>query len=192
MANVLMISATRLIETTALNGSIDNDLIHPYILLAQDKYILPVLGTDLYEKLKSDISGSSVAGNYQTLLETYVQPALQHFAFGELLPYLRLRFVNHSIVAMSSENGSAITYDELKPLIDRAIHNGEYYRQRLVDYLVNNTSLFSEYNSNSGADMNPTTENYTSGLNIYGTTPPLSNKQKAILQASGITTINFC
>ena len=53
-----MISATRLKRDTILGGSVDDDLIMPYILLAQDMNIFPILGSDLYEKLKSDIQGS--------------------------------------------------------------------------------------------------------------------------------------
>ena len=48
----------------------------PAIILAQDKYIQQYLGTDLLEKLKSDISGSGVTGDYETLLDNYVRKAL--------------------------------------------------------------------------------------------------------------------
>ena len=50
--HTLYISATRLKKDTALGGSVDDNLIMPYILLAQDMYILPILGTDLDTKLK--------------------------------------------------------------------------------------------------------------------------------------------
>ena len=45
--HTLYISATRLKKDTALGGSVDDNLIMPYILLAQDMNILPILGTDL-------------------------------------------------------------------------------------------------------------------------------------------------
>ena len=51
----LYISSTRLKKDSAIGGSVDDDLIMPYILLAQDMNILPVLGTDLYEALKTKI-----------------------------------------------------------------------------------------------------------------------------------------
>jgi len=70
--HTLMISATRLKKDTALGGSVDDNLIMPYILLAQDMYILPILGTDLDAKIKSDIQAGSLAGAYKTLVETYI------------------------------------------------------------------------------------------------------------------------
>ena len=185
--HTLFISSTRLKKDTALGGSVDDNLIMPYILLAQDMNILPVLGTDLYEKLKSDIQGSSLTGDYKTLMETYIQPALVQFSFSTLAPYLRLRFSNSSVVVMgATDQSSSASYDDLKPVMDTATDAAEFYRQRCIDYLRNNTSSFSEYSSNTGADLDPTTNNYFAGINLEPTAPR-SNRVKNFLQGAGIT-----
>ena len=165
--HTLYISATRIKKDTALGGSVDDNIIMPYILLAQDMFILPVLGTDLDAKLKSDIQGGSLTGDYKTLVETYIQPALVQFAFQELAPFLRLRFVNNAVVIMgANDQSSSASYEDIKPLIDRSKDAGEFYRQRLIDYLINNTSSFAEYSTNTGADLDPTTRNYYAGMNL--------------------------
>jgi hypothetical protein len=185
--HTLFISSTRLKKDTALGGSVDDNLIMPYILLAQDMNILPVLGTDLYDKLKSDVQGGSLTGAYKTLVETYIQPALVQFAFSTLAPYLRLRFSNNSVVVMgATEQSSSATYDDIKPLMDTATDAAEFYRQRLIDYLRNNSSSFSEYTSNSGADLDPTTNNYFAGINL-DVNVPRSNRVKSFLQGADIT-----
>ena len=185
--HTLYISATRIKKDTALGGSVDDNIIMPYILLAQDMFILPVLGTDLDDKLKSDIQGGSLAGAYKTLVVTYIQPALVQFAFAELAPFLRLRFVNNAVVIMgATDQSDSASYEDIKPLIDRANDAAEFYRQRLIDYLRNNTSSFSEYSSNTGADLDPTTRNYYAGINLDNNVPR-SNRLKNFLQGSGIT-----
>ena len=147
-------------------------------------FILPVLGTDLDDKLKSDIQGGSLTGAYQTLVETYIQPALVQFAFAELAPFLRLRFVNNAVVIMvATDQSDSASYEDIKPLIDRANDAAEFYRQRLIDYLRNNTSSFSEYSSNTGADLDPTTRNYYAGINLDNNVPR-SNMLKNFLQGS--------
>ena len=183
--HTLFISTARLKKDSALGGSVDNDLLLPYILMAQDRYILPVLGTDLNDKLISDIQGSSLSGVYLTLLQTYIQPALVQFAFATVLPFLRLRMVNNSIVTMSSEQGSSVSHEELKPLINASMDQAEFYRERLIDYIRNNTSSFPEYSTNTGSDLTPTSENYYAGLNLD--VAPLSNKTKSFLQGADIT-----
>ena len=185
--HTLFISATRLKKDTALGGSVDDNLIMPYILLAQDMNILPVLGTDLYEALKTKINGGTLTGDYKTLMESYIQPALVQFSFSQLAPYLRLRFVNNAVVVMgATEQSSSATYDDIKPLMDTATDAAEFYRQRLIDYLRNNSSSFTEYTSNTGSDLDPTTRNYYSGINLDEA--PISNRMKNFLQGANITT----
>ena len=183
--HTLFISTDRIKKDTALGGSVDDNLLLPYILMAQDRYILPVLGTDLNDKLISDIQGSSLSGAYLTLLQTYIQPALVQFAFATVLPFLRLRMVNNSVVTMSSEQGSSVSHEELKPLINASMDQAEFYRERLIEYIRNNTSSFPEYSTNTGADLTPTSQNYYAGLNLD--VAPMSNKTKSFLQGADIT-----
>ena len=98
--HTLFISTDRLKKDSALGGSVDDNILLPYILMAQDRYILPVLGTDLNNALITKIQGSSLAGDYLTLLQTYIQPALVQYGFATCLPFLRLRMVNNSIVTV--------------------------------------------------------------------------------------------
>ena len=185
--HTLYISSTRLKKDSAIGGSVSDDLIMPYILLAQDMHILPILGTDLDAKLKSDIQGGSLAGDYKTLVETYLQPALVQFSFVSLVPYLRLRFVNNAVVVMgATDQSSSATYDDLKPVMDTATDAAEFYRQRMILYLQNNTSSFPEYSSNTGADLDPTTNNYFAGINLEPTAP-MNNRLKSYLQGADIT-----
>ena len=185
--HTLYISSTRIKKDTALGGSVDDNIIMPYILLAQDMFILPVLGTDLDAKLKADIQAGSLAGAYKTLVETYIQPALVQFSFTELAPFLRLRFVNNSVVVMGdTDTGSSATYDDLRPIISRSKDAAEFYRQRLIDYLRNNSSSFSEYTSNSGSDLDPTVNNYFAGINL-DVNVPRSNRLRGFLQGADIT-----
>ena len=188
--HTLFISTDRLKRDSALGGSVDDNLLLPYILMAQDRYILPILGTDLNDKLISDIQGSSLTGNYLTLLQTYIQPALVQFAFATVLPFLRLRMVNNSVVTMDSEQGSSVSHEELKPLINASMDQGEFYRERLIDYIQNNTSSFPEYSTNTGADLTPTTQNYYAGLNLD--VAPVSNKVKSFIQGADITIVDIC
>ena len=185
--HTLYISSTRLKKDSAIGGSVSDDLIMPYILLAQDMSILPILGTDLDAKLKAEIQAGTLAGAYKTLVETYIQPALVQFAFVSLLPYLRLRFVNNAVVVMgATDQSSSATYDDLKPVMDTATDAAEFYRQRMISYLQNNTSSFPEYSSNTGADLDPTTRNYYAGINL-DTNVARSNRLKNYLQGAGIT-----
>ena len=70
--------------------------------------------------------------------------------------------------------------------MDTAENAGEFYRQRLIDYLRNNSSSFPEYSSNTGADLDPTANIYFSGIQLEPTAPR-SNRLKSFLQGADIT-----
>jgi translation initiation factor 1 (eIF-1/SUI1) len=169
--HTLYISATRLKKDTALGGSVDDNLIMPYILLAQDMYILPILGTDLDAKLKSDIQGGTLTGDYRILVQDYLQK------------------VNNAIVVMgATDQSSSASYEDIEPLMNRAKDAAEFYRQRMIDYLLDKGSAaFPEYASNNDAgELSPTTRNYYAGMNL-DINAPRSNKLKSFLQGADIT-----
>ena len=193
LLNSLFINSAIVKEQSPISGSVDNKLISPQIHMAQIKYILPVLGTDLYNKFSDDIkNNTNITGNYETLLEDYIIPSLIQFTIAELLPVMRLRFVNNAITVMNSEQSTGASYDDIKPIINKYLDMGEFYRQRLIDYLTDNSTLFPEYSSNTGSDLNPTTENYYPGLNIEGTTDSKNLQLKSVISAMGIKGTGIC
>ena len=132
----------------------------------QDVHIHTKLGTDLYNKLQSDITGSSLSGNYQTLVENYIQAALVHWTLYECIPFLGYKIMNKNIVRKTSETSENAGLDELNYLREVVRNTAEWYTERLIDYIRHNTSLFPEYNTNTNEDLSPTKQNYFSGMNL--------------------------
>ena len=166
MAYVLFISENKIKDSTAIGGNVDMEFMLPYIKVAQKKYIETKLGTDLFEKLQSDIRTSSLTGAYQTLVDDYIQDALTHFAFYECLPFLGFKVSNGNIYSKTSETGTALSTDEAQHLREEIRNTAEFYVQRLIDYITNNTSSFPEYSTSSGADISPDKDAYYSGMNL--------------------------
>jgi len=167
MANyILFISENKLKDSTALGGNVDNEFVLPYLKVAQKKYIETKLGTDLFVKLQTDISGGSLAGVYKTLVDDYIQDALVHWAFYECLPFLRIRVSNNGIGVKTSENIESLTQEDMSSLREEIRNTAEFYTERLVDYIRHNTSSYPEYNTNTGADISPSKVSYYSGMNI--------------------------
>lgn len=153
MAQVLLIGPEYVYQNTDINTSVEDSKINPYIRLAQDKWIEPLIGTDLMNKIKSD--GNSITGNYATLRNNYIRPALVWFTYQELLPSLNYKIDNGSIAQHNSENTTAVGTSEMNARIEGAKNNARFYAERLQSYLCENSSLFPEYSTNSGADITP-------------------------------------
>ena len=97
---ILFISPNLLKKETNLGGSVDDNNLAPAIRMAQDRYILPALGEKLFETLQAGISGATLDSNEETLLKSYIQPALVFLAYAEALPLIRVRVVNNSVTVM--------------------------------------------------------------------------------------------
>ena len=181
----LYISPSLVKRDTALGSTVDDNLLQPYIRIAQDRWILPALGTRLDNKLKADIRADSVSGVYQTLLEDYIQPALVQLSFAEVAYVVRLRFANNSVTVGNSEQGGSASMSDIKKVVDQSQEIGMFYRERMIEYLTFNSGSFPEYTSNTGADMSPSKRNYFGGLNVYPTRTT-DNQLKAFATAIGV------
>jgi len=170
MAYVLFISESKLKDSTAINLNVDPQILLPYVLQAQRIYIEPKLGTTLYEKLESLITAGTIGnvGNeaYKTLVDEYIGDCLPSWAFHMCIPYLRFKTENGNIYSKTSETGTALTTEEAQHLREEVRNNAEYFTERMIKYITNNTSSFPEYSTNSGADISPDRNAYYNGMNL--------------------------
>lgn len=155
MAQILLISPDYLYQNTDINTSVESAKVTPYVRLAQDKWIEPLLGTNLMNKIKDDSEDGSITGAYLILRNDYLRPALVWFTYQELLPSLNYKIDNGSISQHTSENTSAVGMSEMNRRIEDAKNNSRFYAQRLQEYLCENSSSFPELNTNTGANVVP-------------------------------------
>ena len=170
MSYILFISEAKLKDSTAINLNVDVELLLPYVRQAQKLYVETKLGTDLKQKLKDLIVAGTVgdAGNeaYKTLLDDYIGDMLPNWAFYHAVPFLRFKIENGNIYSKTSETGTALSTEESQHLREEVRNTAEYYTERMIDYICNNTSSFPEYSTNSGADVNPDSNAYYNGMNL--------------------------
>jgi len=168
MANlILFISPAKLKKETALGGSVDDEILQPYIRLAQEMHILPAIGQSLYDDLSAKVAAGTITGNDETLMESYIAPALVQLAFSEALPFIRVRIVNNGVTIMDSEQSTAATDGDMKPLMNRSKDLGLFHIERLMEYLDNNQSTFTALDAEGPGELCRTRRNYTQGLNVY-------------------------
>lgn len=146
---------------TYLNGSIGDDYLRVAMLTAQDKWIRPYLGDSLDAYLKAQIQAGTLSGNYETLVNTYIKPAFAWFTVVEYLPNALVKIDNSGLVQRTSDDTTPATNADKARLMEQARDNGEMYRQKLVDYLCANSSLFPQFSDNVFPDNSPIHKNYS-------------------------------
>ena len=170
MSYILFISEYKLKASTAINLNVDVNILLPYVRQAQKLYVETKIGTDLSDKLKSLIQAGTLGavGNeaYKTLVDDYIGDMLPNWAFYHCIPFLRFKIENGNIYSKTSETGNALSTEESQHLREEVRNTAEYYTERLIEYICNNNSLFPEYNTNTGADVNPDKNAYYNGMNL--------------------------
>ena len=166
MSYVLFISESKLKASTAVNLNVDVDILLPFVREAQKLYVETALGTDLSDYLKAQIIAGTLAGADKTLVDDFIGDMLPGYSLYHALPYLRFKVENGNVYSKTSETGTPLSTEEAQHLREEILNTASYYRERMIEYIRNNTASFPAYNTNTGADVNPSIENYYNGMNL--------------------------
>jgi hypothetical protein len=157
MATALFIKRQDLVRNSILDGNVDTDKFIQYIKIAQQIHVRNYLGSDLYNRISTDILNDTLTGDYLELVNDYIQPMLIHYAMVDYLPFAAFQIKNGGVFKHTSENAESATKDEVDFLMQKERDIAEYYTRRFIDYMSFNQELFPEYYTNSNDDIYPDT-----------------------------------
>ena len=163
---VLMLTADYYKRNTVVNLNVDEELLHPQIIKAQNVRIEKILGTNLFNIVLAEIDAQTYTARVTTLLEDYIQPALVEWITYTALPYLNYKLTNKSVSKKSSDNSEPSELNEINYLRQNIRDDAEYYSERTTKFLEANTDTYPEYlNGNTDCDdIKPSKLNFISGI----------------------------
>lgn len=133
-------------ERMSLHENVDDKLIYPEIKAVQDMYIMPLLGSTLFNKILTDISNSTLSGAYKTLVDDYLIMAVCNFVMSELPEGLNYQFWNKGVSQKTVDNATQPTMSEMYQIVAKYKNRAEHYMKRARMYLIQNaTASFPEY-----------------------------------------------
>mgnify|MGYP000241602618 FL=1 len=161
--NTLFISVQSIKDRTGLHANVDEKLVLPEIKTAQDMYILPALGSALYNELQTAVEANSFTALQTTLLDDYIVDCLIYYVMSELPQGLSYQFYNKGLIRKTGENQESPSMQDMIDVANRYRARAEFYKQRLIKYLKQNNALYPNYlNFGSGIDsIKPDNEGYT-------------------------------
>lgn len=155
-ANVLMISEQSFKDFTIASNNIDLKNVTQVIKMTQDRYIHPLCGTALYDKILSLINDGTITGvgnaKYKGLLDNYLTDTLFNYVLGELPMAMQYKFVNKGVLKKTSENSEQPTTAELNSIAEYYRGYAQWYAERTINYLCANSTQYPEY-LNPGSDV---------------------------------------
>jgi len=113
----------------------------PYLSIAQELYIVPLLGKSLVTELKEQIEGNCLTELNSSLL-VKVAPALSFYAVYQGLPFHWASIVNKGITIRESENSKGIDINDVAQLRQWIRNDAEIFVRLLITYLCTNTDNY--------------------------------------------------
>jgi hypothetical protein len=155
---------------TPLGKSIDIDQIYPFVSEAQNIYTQDLLGTPLYNylewKLYSGLTFSTTYFLQQEIdLINIASKALAYWTVYLALPHLAIQMRNIGLGRATADNVQVAAMQELKYIREEMQNLAEFWNQRVVNYICENSEYFPLYNAKSD-DMYPQTYQYDSDIYI--------------------------
>lgn len=147
-------------KNTPLNSQVDIRTIVPFIQVAQDLNIQPILGTRLYQRLMEGVVNSDLNSN-EVILLNIIRPALSYYTLAQAIPFIAIEIRGAGVVRAINANIQPADKSEINVLINSTTNIADFYAERVNDWLCKNGSLYPEY----GTESNPVYPDRSSQFN---------------------------
>ncbi len=134
-------------DRTGLHSNVADDLIYPEIVNAQVSYLLPLLGSRLYDKIMQQITDDGQpSGYYKELTDMFLVMAMCNWVMAELPPALTFQYWNKGVSTKTVENANEPSMSDIYAQMARYKGRAESYAKRARNYLIQNApAMFPEY-----------------------------------------------
>jgi hypothetical protein len=164
---VYFISTTYLRENTPIEDNVDDDKILPYIVQAQQTILQEGIGETGINALNTAVQNNTLTSDEQAFMRNYVQPLIAQYAFYLMFPFLNWKSTNKAISKESSEFSTPADLDEIKYLRSSILDMAQFYKRRMVKYLLDHPGMFIWYSNPDALDNLPkTAQAYFTGVYI--------------------------
>lgn len=168
--NILFLTEQTFKERTGASNAIDGKQLFPMVKVAGDMYIQPVLGSTLYKRLQEGVENNDLSVNEKALIDDYITDALIWFTMSMLPMTMGYQLFSKGFLQKTSEESQAPSRADLELIEQKYKSMAEFYNKRLISFLQENYTLYSEYlNVSMGLDtIFPTTKAYSCPIYLGG------------------------
>lgn len=121
-----------------MGGNVDIDKYTFAIANVQLTVIEPLLGTELYEKIKTDFENNTLTGLYLELYEKFVKNILKEQTAGEYIEVSSYTVDNGGIYTHQAENEIVPDRQEIEKFANKYRSNADVFVQRFEKWICKN------------------------------------------------------
>lgn len=148
----LLISPSVVKHLSGVDKNIDDEKIFPIIYRAQYGVLQEKLGTDLYNRILTDKTSSTLTGHYDILYKNYIVPCLVEWVLYYMTIDLSMPLTNKGMVRPTSDISDAGSIEGIRLAQQSRENSAEFWSERIVRYCQENCNNLPEYGQNNGLD----------------------------------------
>jgi hypothetical protein len=141
MAELLFVTPQEMTSSTILSGNTDTDKYLFCILNTQLTTIEPLLGSELYDKIISDIEAETLTGLYLELYTDFIKPITKNEALAQYIEIASYMVDNAGIYKRSGENVEVVDKEEVQYLSGKYKSLAQMYVTRFEKWICKNPLL---------------------------------------------------
>lgn len=134
----LFITPQELIQGTIIGGNVDVDKYITSVANVQISTIEPLLGTELYDKIKTEAQADTLTGLYLTLYNEFVKPITKAEATAEYIEISSYILDNGGLYKHQSDNAEIVDKNEAQYLAGKYHSMAQMYIQRFEKWICKN------------------------------------------------------
>jgi hypothetical protein len=167
MINTFFITQANFNDYLPITKNVNFNDIVPHLITTHAINLNEYLGTNFYKYLIDKFELQTLNGDEDVLVKEFIKPYTIWQTFYYLIPFITFQLTNKGILQFNSENSETIDLNELKFLLIEARDRSQWFAQRLVNYLCDNSKLFPQYRVNNNSDVLPFKGKTTYSTDLY-------------------------
>jgi len=153
MAEILFITKAEMTNTTILGGNVDFDKYSFCVLDTQLRVLEPLLGTELYEKIKTDLEAETLSGLYLEMFNDYVKPITKFASVANYLEIASYLVDNGGVYKHVADNKQVVEKNEVMSLVQKYNGMADMFIIRFQKWICNNHLVeYKTYQDKVNAD----------------------------------------
>lgn len=138
MAEFKFITNKEIVETTILGGNVDSTKYSFCIDEAQIMVLEPMLGTELYNKISSDLEGEVLSGDYLVVFNEFIKPITIYSSLAAYLTIAPFKLDNGGVFKPTPSNAESVDREDVSDLQDRYNNLAQTYVLRFEKWISKN------------------------------------------------------
>lgn len=146
-----LIDIETLKKSSYIDSNVNDEILTVTLKRVQDIYLEPVIGTVLYKRLLKGVDNEDLTSDEKALL-VYIFDFLSVGCELKSSTHLNWKIRNKAVGSANDEHVNSNSISEYNNYRDELKKDLSFYKNRLIGYLKDNTSLYPKYtecNSNS-------------------------------------------